>query len=131
MFEDADLDSAVEGLVDGIWFNQGQVCCAGSRLLVQESVAEALFDKIKTRMARLSLGGPLDKNTDIGPLVAAVQRERVSGLVNEGTKQGAICWQPDNALPSSGYFYPRPWPLVSRRLTFSHKRRCSARFWRR
>jgi aldehyde dehydrogenase (NAD+) len=106
VFEDADLDSAVEGLVDGIWFNQGQVCCAGSRLLVQEGVAEALFDKIKTRMARLRLGSPLDKNTDIGPLVAAVQRERVSGLVNEGTKQGAICWQPDNALPSSGYFYP-------------------------
>ena len=106
VFEDADLDSAVEGLVDGIWFNQGQVCCAGSRLLVQEGVSEALFNKIKTRMSRLRLGSPLDKNTDIGPLVAAVQRERVAGLVKEGSKQGAVCWQPDNTLPSSGYFYP-------------------------
>jgi aldehyde dehydrogenase (NAD+) len=106
VFEDADLDSAVEGLVDGIWFNQGQVCCAGSRLLVQEGVAEALFGKIKTRMSRLRLGSPLDKNTDIGPLVAAVQRERVGGMVKEGLKQGAVCWQPDNALPSGGYFYP-------------------------
>ena len=89
VFEDADLDSAVEGLVDGIWFNQGQVCCAGSRLLVQEGVSEALFNKIKTRMSRLRLGSPLDKNTDIGPLVAAIQRERVSGLVKEGQSQGA------------------------------------------
>ncbi|GLS30052.1 aldehyde dehydrogenase (NAD+) [Mesorhizobium albiziae] len=106
VFEDADLDSAVEGLVDGIWFNQGQVCCAGSRLLVQEGVADALFAKIRTRMGQLRLGSPLDKNTDIGPLVAAVQRDRVSGLVEQGARQGAVCWQPDNALPSSGYFYP-------------------------
>ena len=106
VFEDADLDSAVEGLVDGIWFNQGQVCCAGSRLLVQEGVAEALFAKIRTRMSQLRLGSPLDKNTDIGPLVAAVQRDRVSGLVEQGARQGAVCWQPDNPLPSSGYFYP-------------------------
>ena len=106
VFEDADLDSAVEGLVDGIWFNQGQVCCAGSRLLAQEGIAEKLFARIKTRMGQLRLGSPLDKNTDIGPLVAAVQRERVSGLVEEGTRQGAVCWQPGNALPSSGYFYP-------------------------
>ena len=106
VFEDADLDSAVEGLVDGIWFNQGQVCCAGSRLLAQEGIAEKLFARIKTRMGQLRLGSPLDKNTDIGPLVAAVQRERVSGLVEEGPRQGAVCWQPGNALPSSGYFYP-------------------------
>jgi aldehyde dehydrogenase (NAD+) len=69
VFEDADLDSAVEGLVDGIWFNQGQVCCAGSRLLVQEGIADALIAKVKTRMSRLRVGSPLDKNTDIGPLV--------------------------------------------------------------
>ena len=106
VFEDADLDSAVEGLVDGIWFNQGQVCCAGSRLLVQEGVAETLFTRIKTRMSRLRLGSPLDKNTDIGPLVAAVQRERVSDLVKAGERQGAVCWQPDNALPTTGHFYP-------------------------
>ncbi len=105
VFEDADLDSAVEGLVDGIWFNQGQVCCAGSRLLVQEGIADAFIAKVKTRMSRLRVGSPLDKNTDIGPLVDRTQLDRVRGLVAEGARQGAECWQPDFALPSSGYFY--------------------------
>ncbi|TJU82992.1 MAG: aldehyde dehydrogenase family protein [Mesorhizobium sp.] len=105
VFEDADLDSAVEGLVDGIWFNQGQVCCAGSRLLVQEGVAEAFIAKVKTRMSRLRVGSPLDKNIDIGPLVDLTQLDRVKGLVAEGAKQGAVCWQPDVALPSSGYYH--------------------------
>ena len=105
VFEDADLDSAVEGLVDGIWFNQGQVCCAGSRLLVQESIAEAFIAKVKTRMGRLRVGSPLDKNTDIGPLVDRTQLDRVRGLVAEGAKQGAVCWQPDNQLPSSGWYH--------------------------
>ncbi|TIW30440.1 MAG: aldehyde dehydrogenase family protein, partial [Mesorhizobium sp.] len=105
VFEDADLDSAVEGLVDGIWFNQGQVCCAGSRLLVQEGVADAFIAKVKVRMSRLRLGSPLDKNTDIGPLVDRSQLDRVKGLVAEGAKQGAVCWQPDAALPSSGYYH--------------------------
>jgi aldehyde dehydrogenase (NAD+) len=105
VFEDADLDSAVEGLVDGIWFNQGQVCCAGSRLLVQEGVAEAFIAKVKTRMGRLRLGSPLDKNTDIGPLVDRTQLDRVRGLVAQGASQGAECWQPDCALPSAGYFH--------------------------
>jgi aldehyde dehydrogenase (NAD+) len=105
VFEDADLDSAVEGLVDGIWFNQGQVCCAGSRLLVQEGIAEAFIAKVKTRMSRLIVGSPLDKNTDIGPLVDRTQLDRVRGLVAEGAKQGAQCWQPDYALPASGYYY--------------------------
>ncbi|BCH28754.1 aldehyde dehydrogenase [Mesorhizobium sp. L-8-10] len=105
VFEDADLDSAVEGLVDGIWFNQGQVCCAGSRLLVQEGVAEAFLAKVKTRMARLIVGSPLDKNTDIGPLVDQTQLDRVRGLVAEGARQGAVCWQPDARLPETGYFH--------------------------
>jgi aldehyde dehydrogenase (NAD+) len=105
VFEDADLDSAVEGLVDGIWFNQGQVCCAGSRLLVQEGVADAFLAKVKTRMGRLRLGSPLDKNTDIGPLVDRTQLDRVRGLVAQGASQGAECWQPDCALPSTGYFH--------------------------
>ncbi|MGD9913084.1 MAG: aldehyde dehydrogenase family protein [Rhizobiaceae bacterium] len=105
VFEDADLDSAVEGLVDGIWFNQGQVCCAGSRLLVQEGIAEAFIAKVKTRMSRLRVGQPLDKNTDIGPLVDGTQLDRVRGLVAEGARQGAQCWQPDNALPETGYFH--------------------------
>src|SRR5689334_5196352 len=81
IFEDADLDSAVEGLVDGIWFNQGQVCCAGSRLLVQESVAEKFTRRLQTRMANLRVGAPLDKATDIGAIVARVQLERIDGLV--------------------------------------------------
>ncbi|MBX3577536.1 MAG: aldehyde dehydrogenase family protein [Rhizobiaceae bacterium] len=105
VFEDADLDSAVEGLVDGIWFNQGQVCCAGSRLLMQEGIADAFIAKVKTRMGRLIVGSPLDKNTDIGPLVDRTQLDRVSGMVAEGARQGALCWQPDNALPSSGYYF--------------------------
>jgi aldehyde dehydrogenase (NAD+) len=104
VFEDADLDSAVEGLVDGIWFNQGQVCCAGSRLLVQEGVAEALIAKIKARMAKLVIGSPLDKNTDIGPLVDKVQLERVRGLIEAGAAQGAECWQPDCPLPETGWY---------------------------
>ena len=105
VFEDADLDSAVEGLVDGIWFNQGQVCCAGSRLLVQEGIAEAFIAKVKVRMSRLRVGSPLDKNTDIGPLVDRTQLDRVKGLIAEGARQGAVCWQPDAALPSSGYYH--------------------------
>ena len=105
VFEDADLDSAVEGLVDGIWFNQGQVCCAGSRLLVQESVAEAFIAKVKTRMSRLRVGHPLDKNTDIGPLVDRSQLDRVKRLVEEGARQGAICWQPDYDVPATGYYH--------------------------
>jgi aldehyde dehydrogenase (NAD+) len=105
VFEDADLDSAVEGLVDGIWFNQGQVCCAGSRLLVQEGVAEAFIAKVKARMSRLIVGSPLDKNTDIGPLVDRTQLDRVRGLVAEGARQGAECWQPDFSLPATGYFH--------------------------
>ncbi|MEO5326589.1 aldehyde dehydrogenase family protein [Mesorhizobium sp. CC13] len=105
VFEDADLDSAVEGLVDGIWFNQGQVCCAGSRLLVQESVAEAFIAKVKTRMSRLRVGSPLDKNTDIGPLVDRTQLDRVRRLVEEGARQGAVCWQPDHEVPQTGYYH--------------------------
>jgi len=105
VFEDADLDSAVEGLVDGIWFNQGQVCCAGSRLLVQEGIADAFIAKVKARMSKLRVGFPLDKNTDIGPLVDKTQLDRVSGLIAAGAKQGASCWQPDFALPATGYFH--------------------------
>ncbi|MHB2264687.1 aldehyde dehydrogenase family protein [Aliihoeflea sp. PC F10.4] len=105
VFEDADLDSAVEGLVDGIWFNQGQVCCAGSRLLVQESVAERLIAKVKARMAKLRLGDPLDKNTDIGPLVDKTQLERVRRLVAQGEAEGADCWRPDCLIPADGHYH--------------------------
>src|SRR5271156_1146288 len=107
IFEDADLDSAVEGLVDGIWFNQGQVCCAGSRLLVQESVAETLIAKIKERMRNLRIGLPLDKSIDIGAIIARVQLERIQKLVDQGVAEGATCWQPSIPMPSRGlYFKP-------------------------
>lgn len=105
VFEDADLDSAVEGLVDGIWFNQGQVCCAGSRLLMQESIAEVFVAKVRARMQKLRLGNPLDKNTDIGPLVDRTQLERVRTLVAEGEKQGALCWRPEGEVPATGWFH--------------------------
>ncbi|MGH8033759.1 MAG: aldehyde dehydrogenase family protein, partial [Lysobacterales bacterium] len=106
VFEDSDLDSVVEGLVDAIWFNQGQVCCAGSRLLVQESVADRLHEKISRRMARLVLGDSLDKSVDIGALVDASQVERVRRLVALGVEEGATLWQPDGALPATGCYYP-------------------------
>jgi aldehyde dehydrogenase (NAD+) len=105
VFEDADLDSAVEGLVDGIWLNQGQVCCAGSRLLMQESIAAQLSRKLQARMATLRVGPPLDKTTDIGAIVARVQLERIEGLVAQGVAEGASCWQPDIPLPSRGLYY--------------------------
>jgi aldehyde dehydrogenase (NAD+) len=106
VFEDADLDSTVEGLVDGIWFNQGQVCCAGSRLLMQESIAEALIAKIQDRMSTLRIGAPLDKAIDIGAIVARVQLDRIRKLVDQGVADGATCWQPQMTLPSRGFYYP-------------------------
>ena len=106
VFEDADLDSTVEGLVDGIWFNQGQVCCAGSRLLMQESIAEALIAKLQDRMSTLRIGAPLDKAVDIGAIVARVQLDRIRKLVDQGIAEGATCWQPQVTLPSQGFYYP-------------------------
>jgi aldehyde dehydrogenase (NAD+) len=106
VFEDADLDGAVEGVVDAIWFNQGQVCCAGSRLLVQEGIAERLYAKLRARMAHLRVGDPLDKSTDIGAIVAPVQLERIARLVDQGARDGATVWRPEAALPAQGCFYP-------------------------
>ncbi len=106
VFDDADLDGAVEGLVDAIWFNQGEVCCAGSRLLAQESVIEALHEKLKRRMEHLRLGDPLDKAIDIGAVIDPVQHARISALVEAGVAEGAQLWQPDAPCPSSGCFYP-------------------------
>jgi len=105
IFEDADLDGAVEGLVDGIWFNQGQVCCAGSRLLMQESIAEKLTRKVQARMSTLRVGSPLDKAIDVGAIVAKVQLERIDMLVKQGIAEGATCWQPEIAMPSRGLYY--------------------------
>jgi aldehyde dehydrogenase (NAD+) len=106
VFEDADLDSAVEGLVDGIWLNQGQVCCAGSRLLMQESIAEPLIAKIRDRMSTLRVGPPLDKAIDIGAIVARVQLDRIRRLVDQGVADGATCWQPPMEMPSRGLYFP-------------------------
>lgn len=106
VFEDADLDGAVEGLVDAIWFNQGQVCCAGSRLLVQEGIAEKLYGKIRERMAKLRVGSPLDKATDIGAIVDKVQLDRISSLVEKGVEEGADKFQPACTFPPEGWFYP-------------------------
>ncbi len=106
VFEDADLDSVVEGVVDAIWFNQGQVCCAGSRLLVQEGIADRLTQKLRARMEKLRVGAPLDKAVDMGAIVAPVQLERIRGLVEKGVEEGAKMWQPSWACPTEGYFYP-------------------------
>ena len=106
VFDDADLDSVVEGVVDAIWFNQGQVCCAGSRLLVQEGIADRLTQKLRARMEKLRVGSPLDKAVDMGAIVAPVQLERIRGLVEKGVEEGAKMWQPSWACPTEGYFYP-------------------------
>jgi aldehyde dehydrogenase (NAD+) len=106
VFDDADLDSAVEGLVDGIWFNQGQVCCAGSRLLIQESIAETLIARIRERMGKLRAGPPLDKAIDLGAIVAKVQLDRIQKLVDQGVAEGASCWQPKISLPANGLYFP-------------------------
>ena len=106
VFEDADLDSVVEGVVDAIWFNQGQVCCAGSRLLMQEGIAERLVDKLRARMEKLRVGSPLDKAVDMGAIVAPVQLERIAALVEQGKQEGSECWQPSWAVPTKGSFYP-------------------------
>lgn len=106
VFEGADLDSVVEGVVDAIWFNQGQVCCAGSRLLVQESIAEQLITKIRARMEKLRIGNPLDKCTDIGAIVAPAQLKTIQDLVQKGVEEGGTLWQPSWACPKEGYFHP-------------------------
>jgi aldehyde dehydrogenase (NAD+) len=105
VFDDADLDAAVEGLVDSIWFNQGQVCCAGSRLLVQESVYDSFIKKVKARMETLRVGSPLDKSNDIGALVDPVQQQRIHGLVESARAEGCEVWQPAGELSTSGSWY--------------------------
>jgi len=106
VFEDADLDGVVEGVVDAIWFNQGQVCCAGSRILVHEGTASRLVDKLRARMETLRVGSPLDKAVDIGAIVAPVQLARIEQLVAQGIQEGATLWQPSWSCPTEGLFYP-------------------------
>lgn len=106
VFEDADLDSAIEGVVDAIWFNQGQVCCAGSRLLIQEGIEEKFITKLRARMEKLRVGDPLDKCIDMGAIVAPVQLKTIEDLVKKGCDEGADMWQPSWAVPKEGCFYP-------------------------
>ena len=106
VFESADLDAAVEGIVDGVWLNQGQVCCAGSRLLVQESVEQEMLDRLRARMERIRVGHPLDKSIDMGAIVDATQKERIEGFLAAGAEDGATIWQPDAAVPEDGFFLP-------------------------
>jgi aldehyde dehydrogenase (NAD+) len=106
VFDDADLDSVVEGVVDAIWFNQGEVCCAGSRLLVQENIAERLIAKLRARMEHLRVGDSLDKAIDMGAIVSKTQLETIQQLVTKGVEEGAELWQPSWQCPTEGYFYP-------------------------
>jgi aldehyde dehydrogenase (NAD+) len=106
VFDDAPLDQAIEGIVNGIWFNQGHVCCAGSRLLVQESILEPLLAKLKRRMGTLRVGDPLDKNTDIGAINSKAQLERIEELVRSGVEEGAEIYQPPCRLPEKGWWFP-------------------------
>ncbi|HEX2251457.1 MAG TPA: aldehyde dehydrogenase family protein [Gemmatimonadales bacterium] len=106
VFSDADLDSVVEGVVDAIWFNQGQVCCAGSRILVHEGVSQRLIDKLKERMETLRVGDPLDKAVDMGAIIAPVQLEKIRDLVRRGEDEGAKLWQPSWSCPRDGWFFP-------------------------
>ena len=105
VFDDAPLDQAIEVIINGIYFNQGEVCCAGSRLFAQESVYEPLLDKLKARLSTLRVGDPLDKNTDVGAINSAGQLAKVQELVQSGIEEGAEIFQPDCELPSRGYFF--------------------------
>jgi aldehyde dehydrogenase (NAD+) len=105
VFDDAPIDQAVEGIVNGIFFNQGHVCCAGSRLLVQESIAEQMLDRLKRRMAQLRVGDPLDKNTDVGAINSAVQLDRIRELSAAGEAEGAQRWSPPCELPARGFWF--------------------------
>ncbi|MGA5259464.1 aldehyde dehydrogenase family protein [Streptomyces griseoincarnatus] len=117
VFDDAPIDQAVEGIVNGIFFNQGQVCCAGSRLLVQESIHDELLDSLKRRLSTLRLGDPLDKNTDIGAINSAEQLARITSLAEQGEAEGAERWSPACELPENGYWFA---PTLFTNVTQAH-----------
>ncbi|MDT5031650.1 MAG: aldehyde dehydrogenase, partial [Actinoplanes sp.] len=118
VFDDAPIDQAVEGIVNGIFFNQGHVCCAGSRLLVQESVVDVVIAALKRRMATLRVGDPLDKNTDVGAINSAEQLARISGLSEIGESEGAERWSPACELPARGYWFV---PTIFTGVTQAHR----------
>ncbi|WP_327231170.1 aldehyde dehydrogenase family protein [Streptomyces murinus] len=117
VFDDAPIDQAVEGIVNGIFFNQGQVCCAGSRLIVQESIQDELLDALKRRLSTLRLGDPLDKNTDIGAINSAEQLDRITALADAGEAEGAERWSPACELPDAGYWFA---PTLFTNVTQAH-----------
>ncbi len=117
VFDDAPIDQAVEGIVNGIFFNQGQVCCAGSRLLVQESIQDELLESLKRRLSTLRLGDPLDKNTDIGAINSEEQLSRITSLVEQGEAEGGERWSPACELPESGYWFA---PTLFTNVTQAH-----------
>jgi aldehyde dehydrogenase (NAD+) len=118
VFDDAPIDETVEGIVNGIFFNQGHVCCAGSRLLVQENVSEELLEKLKRRMALIRVGDPLDKNTDLGAINSAEQLARIHEISNTGDAEGAQRWSPPCELPTQGFWYP---PTIFTGVTQAHR----------
>jgi acyl-CoA reductase-like NAD-dependent aldehyde dehydrogenase len=118
VFDDAPIDQTVEGIVNGIFFNQGQVCCAGSRLLVQESVTDLVVERLKRRLGTLRLGDPLDKNTDIGAINSSMQLEKIIQLSQTGEDEGAERWSPPCALPEQGYWFP---PTIFTGVSQSHR----------
>jgi aldehyde dehydrogenase (NAD+) len=118
IFEDAPLDEAVEGIVNGIFFNQGHVCCAGSRVLIQESVADTVVARLKRRLDTLIVGDPLDKNTDIGAINSKEQLSRITTLVNAGIEEGACIYQPPQPLPSRGFYFA---PTIFTETAQSHR----------
>jgi aldehyde dehydrogenase (NAD+) len=118
VFDDAPLDQAVEGIVNGIFFNQGHVCCAGSRLLVHEPVAERVLAKLKNRLRVLRVGDPMDKNTDIGAINSKPQLDKIRSLVASGVKEGAEMYQPPCVLPSKGFYFR---PTVFSGVSMSHR----------
>jgi aldehyde dehydrogenase (NAD+) len=118
VYDDAPIDQAVEGIVNGIFFNQGHVCCAGSRLLVQENVAEEVLESLKRRMARLRVGDPLDKNTDVGAINSAAQLARIRELADAGSAEGAQRWSPPCELPERGFWFA---PTIFTGVTQAHR----------
>ena len=118
VFEDAAVDEAVEGIINGIFFNQGHVCCAGSRLIIQENVADEVLEKLKKRMSLIRVGDPMDKNTDLGAINSKEQLNKIEEISKTGDAEGANRWSPDVKLPTKGFWYP---PTIFTGVTQSHR----------
>lgn len=118
VFDDAPIDEAVEGIINGIFFNQGHVCCAGSRLLLQESIVDDFINKLQSRMSKIRVGDPLDKNTDLGAINSAAQLSKIKELSDSGTKEGANIWSAPCSLPSKGFWFP---PTIFTGVTQAHR----------